>query len=311
MRWYWIVLMVVGALLAFFLIAGYLLFRYICGTDRKKSASLEGDATRTLKDYAPLIKQKAVQNASLPHEIVNIKAFDGFTLRAKFYANRLTDRVVILLHGYHSCVSWDFGASFEMYYQAGYSILAVDHRGHGSGGDYVGFGALDRRDVQRWMDWIVSRCGDSSKIALAGVSMGAATALLVSGNDPIPQLAAVIEDSGFSSMQDLLQKLIRNMHVPPMPLLAFASLWSKILAGYWFGESCPEHAVLLSQTPTLFIHGTADAFVPFEMMGRVYAACAAPKEKAVFEGAIHGESSYRDPERYRAVVCGFLGKYMV
>lgn len=310
MEWYFVVLLVVGVVLLLFFAAGFFLFRFLCEPDRQKSASLDGNASRSLQAYVPVIKQKALQNNAFPHEMVFIKAFDDVGLRAKLFLNERADRFVILVHGYHSCASWDFGASFAHYYNAGYSVLVLDNRGHGSGGSYIGFGALDQRDVHSWMQYLVQRFGESIKIALAGVSMGAATVLLVSGNHPIPQLCAVIEDCGYCSLRELFYYLIRQKKVPPTLLVAFASIWSKLLAGYFFSEATPENAVKKSRVPTLFIHGTADTFVPFYMQERLYKACAAPKARASFRDSIHGESSYREPERYGKVVTSFLREYM-
>ena len=310
-HWIWIIpLIVIGVVFLFFFISGYFLFQFLCKPKRKSSASLDGNSGRSLQKYVPVIKKMALAINAHKHEMVSIRAFDGETLRAKLYPNRLADRFVVLVHGYHSSPAWDFGASFDAYYDAGYSILAIEDRGHGSGGKYIGFGALDQKDVHDWMVYLSDRFGENIRIALAGVSMGAATVMLTGGNYPTPQLAAVIEDCGYDAADRLFHFLIRKRKVPPYTLIAFASLWAKLLAGYFFRDARPVAAMQKSKVPTLFIHGTADTFVPFACMEQNYAACAAPKEKAVFEGAIHGESSYREPERYRALVQAFLAKYL-
>lgn len=307
----WIIpLAVVTASYLFFLITGYFLFKFLCTPKRSASASLDGNSGRSLQKYVPVIKQNALAINAHKHEMVKTTAFDGITLRAKLYPNTRKDRFVILAHGYQSSPSWDFGASFDAYYDEGYSILALEMRGHGSEGKYIGFGALDQKDVHQWMLYLADRFGKDIRIALAGVSMGAATVMLTSGNYPTGQLAAVIEDCGYDAADKLFHYLIRSRKVPPFTLIAFASMWSGLLAGYFFRDAKPVEALRKSHTPTLFIHGTADTFVPFDCMEANYNACAAPKEKAVFEGAIHGESSYREPERYRKVVQTFLRKYM-
>ena len=311
MEWIWIAALIIVGLAAIALLLGYIFFRYMCLEDHKAADNLDGGEGRALQPYVPVIKEKAKQNAACRHEVVSIKSFDGLTLRAKLYPNRQADRIVILVHGYHSSSAWDFGASFEMYYRAGYTILALDDRAHGaSEGKYIGFGALDQRDVRAWMDWTTERFGADCRIAIIGVSMGAATVMLTTGNYPIPQLACAIEDCGYTSLMDVTDYLIRLRHVPAFPLRQLASLWCRLLAGYWFSETNAEEAVKKSHIPTLFIHGTADKFVQFYMLDRVYQACAAPKQKAVFEDAVHGESSYKYPERYENTVLSFLHTYM-
>lgn len=310
MNWYWIFLIVAGALLVFFLAAGYAFFLYVCNPKRDSSASLNGEGGRSLEAYIPLIQQKALERARFSHKAVSIRAFDGILLRANLYPNRYSDRFVILVHGYHSSAAWDFASSFEMYYRAGYSILALENRGHGSEGRYIGYGALDQKDVRSWMDWLVAGNGEAIRIALAGVSMGAATVMMAGSNYAIPQLKCVIEDCGYSNLVELVHYLVHNRKVPAFLLTAFASLWCKLLAGYFFSDAIPERDLKKCSTPMLFIHGTADTLVPYRMHKRVYEACAAPKEIAIFEGSIHGESSFREPERYEKLAVGFLEKYM-
>jgi fermentation-respiration switch protein FrsA (DUF1100 family) len=68
----------------------------------------------------------------------------------------------------------------------------------------------------------------------------------------------------------------------------------------------PIEAVARSVTPTAFLHGTADNFVPFPMMDRLYEACAAPKVKQPIEGADHAQSIYTNPALYWKTVDAFL-----
>ena len=306
MHWIWIILIIVLFIMAIVLSLSYAFFRYMCVPHREIASSLNGKEGRALQPYVPVIKAKALQNAACKHELVETESFDHLKLRAKLYPNRKTDRVLILVHGYQSSSPWDFGASFEMYYRAGYTILALDNRAHGaSEGKYIGYGALDQRDVYAWMNWTVARYGKQCRIAIIGVSMGAATVMLTTGNYPIPQLACA-----YTAIAELTDLLIRQRKVPAHPLRQLASFWCKVFARYFFREVDPEKAVRKSNTPTLFIHGTEDHFVPYWMLDRVYNACAAPKQKASFEGAVHGESSYKYPERYEKLVTEFLGKYM-
>lgn len=311
MEWYWIVLIVLAVLVAALFLAGFLFFLYVCWPAREQAASLDGNERRALKNYVPIIKRNALENAAKKHELVAAKAHDGIELRAKLYPNVKSDRFVILVHGYHSSSPWDFGMSFGMLYRAGYSILAVDDRAHGlSGGRYVGFGAHDSKDVRSWMDYLVSRFGPEIRIALMGVSMGAGSVMLAAGNCPVPQLACTVEDCGYSTWTEEVEYLVRIRKVPPRLLTAIASLWSKLLNGVSFGEANCVEAMKKTTTPVLFLHGTGDKFVPFEMMDRVYTACAGPKERVAFEDAIHGESSYKYPERYEKVLLDWMGKYL-
>ena len=76
-------------------------------------------------------------------------------------------------------------------------------------------------------------------------------------------------------------------------------------------DASPIDAVKRSKTPTLFIHGDADDFVPYAMMQKLYDACAAP-EKACFTspGAAHTEAAVLHPDAYAAAVVPWLHKYL-
>jgi pimeloyl-ACP methyl ester carboxylesterase len=65
-----------------------------------------------------------------------------------------------------------------------------------------------------------------------------------------------------------------------------------------------------SGTPTLFIHGEADDFVPFEMVLRLYEACASEKELYTVPGAAHAGAYDTDPAEYERRIRNFLDKYM-
>ena len=61
------------------------------------------------------------------------------------------------------------------------------------------------------------------------------------------------------------------MYKPPsFPLVQSTSLLTKIRAGYSFGEASALEQVKKSKTPTLFIHGGGDLFVPTEMVYELY-----------------------------------------
>src|SRR5699024_12483595 len=76
-------------------------------------------------------------------------------------------------------------------------------RGHGeSGGDYYGFGWHDRLDIIDWLDQLVAENPDA-EIVLHGLSMGAATVLMASGEDLPENVRLIIADSPYTSVYDL------------------------------------------------------------------------------------------------------------
>ena len=101
---------------------------------------------------------------------------------------------VILVHGY-------MGSSYEMsgfakeYINMGYNVFLIDLRAHGkSEGKYIGMGWKDRLDLKEWINKI---CTDEPecKIILYGVSMGAATVMMTTGEKLPKNVKACIEEA--------------------------------------------------------------------------------------------------------------------
>ena len=78
-------------------------------------------------------------------------------------------------------------------------------------------------------------------------------------------------------------------------------------AGYSFKEASALDQVKNCKKPMLFIHGTADDFIPYEMMDILYQAKPGNnKEKITAPGAGHGEAMYLLGEEYWDDVFTFL-----
>ena len=88
-----------------------------------------------------------------------------------------------------------------------------------------------------------------------------------------------------------------------------ANIANMILNGFSFKKASAVEQLKKSKTPTLFIHGDKDDFVLFNNLDKVYAACAAPKDKYVIHGAEHAVSQLWCTEEYWRVVDAFLAKY--
>lgn len=241
-------------------------------------------------------------------ESVSITSADGLILRGLWLpADQPTGRTAILAHGYASRGSY-MGRWAEFYHRLGYNALLPDARGHGdSDGRHICFGWLDRLDCLRWIRFVTGRVGPDSEIVLHGVSMGGATVLMTSGEALPENVRFVISDCAYTSARDVLAyQMTRLFRLPTFPILPLASLICKLRAGFSYDEASALRQVTKSRTPTLFIHGRKDKFVPTEMVHRLHAACAAPKELFIVPEAGHGLAFATDPEGYAARVSRFI-----
>ncbi len=246
-------------------------------------------------------------------EEYNIISFDGLKLTSKMIkAKNDTDKTVIAIHGYQSNGLKEYISFIKFYHDMGFNVLLPDNRAHGkSEGKYIGFGWLDRLDCKKWIQLIIDHYGPTHKIVLHGISMGAATVLMTSGEDVSSQVKVIIADCGYTSAWDeFAHQLTYYKKLPTFPLLNIANYISQVIAKYNFKDASAIKQVKKSKIPTLFIHGDKDEFVPTKMVYELYDACNAPKDLLIIEGAGHALCHVYDEEKYDKKVKEFVELYI-
>lgn len=271
---------------------------------------LEGDTPGTTKTNEESSAQSWFANPDNRKEWQQTSA-DGLKLSAIYLPATDSHKTAIVAHGYMGDAE-TMANYAKMFHDLGYNVLVPDARGHGkSEGDYIGFGWHERKDYVKWIDQVLETNGQSEEIVLYGISMGAATVMMTSGESLPTNVKAIIEDCGYSSVnEELAYQLNELFGLPPFPLIQVTSLMTKIRAGYFFGEADVIKQLEKNKLPMLFIHGDADTFVPYEMLDKVYQATKGPKEKYVVPGAEHAKAYSVDPENYQKTVSNFLEKYV-
>ncbi|MCI9302553.1 alpha/beta hydrolase [Clostridium sp.] len=221
-----------------------------------------------------------------------------------------SNKWVIAVHGYTS-EGINMSTYAKHYYDNGYNVLIPDLRAHGlSEGNYIGMGWDDRLDIISWINYILNE-NPNAEIILHGVSMGAATVLMTSGEEIPSNVKAIVADCGYTSVWDEFAYQLDDLFsLPEFPILNVSSMVAKIRAGYFLGEASSLEQVKNSKTPILYIHGDKDDFVPYYMMEELYKATSSEKEMLTIKGAEHAKASEVDPETYWNTVNNFINKYM-
>ncbi|MBQ9382868.1 MAG: alpha/beta fold hydrolase [Ruminiclostridium sp.] len=236
-----------------------------------------------------------------------ITSDDGLLLNGSIVRTpQKSDLWVIIIHGYTG--RKEHMANYAAYYaERGFNVLLPDMRGHGeSEGDYIGMGWLDRNDVLKWTDLIISE-DPAAVITMHGVSMGGATVMMTSGENLPDNVKAIIDDCGYTSVWDIFSDELQYIFgLPAFPFLNTASVIAKIRAGYTFEEASALEQVKKAKVPMMFIHGSEDNFVHTEMAYRLHEVCPTDKELYVAEGAGHGGAVYVDPDAYFGKIFAFL-----
>ena len=181
-----------------------------------------------------------------------------------------------------------------------FNILAMDHVRHGeSEGEMIQMGWLDRLNVERWIE-LADQRWRGKPIYLHGISMGAATVMMCSGDELPASVKGIIEDCGYTSVWDEFSGEIHNQFgLPVHPLLDIASWMCQLRYGWNFKRASALEQVSKSTLPMLFIHGGNDTFVPTDMVYTLYGAKKKGRKQFwIAPGSAHA-MSYRDyPDEY-------------
>ena len=290
------ILIIIGVLALITLVTAYVCFRMtFCARkkDRKEYKNTEfpiphGEIYEAHRENMVAWMQKLV---STPHDDLEITSFDGLRLRAKFYEYAPGAPIEILLHGYRGSAKRDLNGGLARCFSLGRSALLVDHRASGeSEGNVITFGVLESRDARAWIDFIIEKYGKERKIIVTGVSMGAATAMIIAGSDDLPEnVVGALADCGYTSAKAIISKVMReDMHLPPALFYPFVRLGALLFGHFDIDSVSPIEAMKKAKVPVIFFHGDVDYFVPYSMSVENYEACTARKKLVTIHGAGHG-----------------------
>lgn len=239
------------------------------------------------------------------------QAADGYELVAtEFFAKEESHKWVLLLHGYTGWKEEMYPFAYR-YYEQGYHVLVPDLRCQGeSEGDFIGMGWTDSFDCELWLDYILEQDAQA-RIVLHGQSMGASTALIMSGKETLSDhVQAIISDCAYTDAYEMFgDKITDWFGLPAFPFVDSACLMLKLRGGYDLKKASAIEAVACSRTPTLFIHGEKDAMIDADMSRELYEAAACEKELLIVDGAGHAQSQDKAPDEYYGTIAQFLADH--
>lgn len=280
-------------------------------TMRAKNASAREEMLSEYPFLGPWLDSLETSGALRDTTIVGA---EGERLHAIYAAaSEPTDRTAVIVHGYTDNAVRMLMIGYMYHHDLGYNILLPDLHFHGqSEGRAIRMGWKDRLDVLRWMEVADDLFGGDTQMVVHGISMGAATTMMVAGEEQQPYVKCFVEDCGYTSVRDQFAKELKGQFgLPTFPLLPVASGLCSLRYGWNFREASALEQVRKSTLPMLFIHGDADDFVPTDMVYPLYEAKQqGDKELWVVPGAAHA-LSYRDHrEEYTRRVGEFVGRYI-
>ena len=241
--------------------------------------------------------------AALDWEEVSIRSRDGLRLAGRVLPGAEGAPAAICFHGYRARALRDFCGGARDILDMGFHLLLPDQRAQGdSEGHTMTFGIREREDCAEWVRYAAERFGPETEIVLYGISMGAATVLMASGDELPGNVRCIVADCPYSSPKAIIRKVCReDLHLPAGLCWAFLRLGARL-----FGRCDPEETtaaaeVRKSRVPILILHGEDDRFVLCAMSEEI-AAASPLAERHTFPGAGHGLSYMTDRERYLTLV---------
>ena len=303
MHWGWWCLLAIAAIAFLTLLTSFICFLKVFYSPKRKPLGPdeydipEGEIYEAFREDM-IAWMKEIR--SMPCENFEIKSFDGLSLKAKYFECEAGAPIELLFHGYKGNAERDLSGGVERCFRLGRNVMLIEQRASGnSDGHVISFGINERRDCHSWVRFAIEHFGDDVKLIIGGVSMGAATVMMAAG-DPLPKnVICVLADCGYTSPEEIIKKVVRDMHLPVAPLYPFIKLGARIFGKFDLEQTSSMEAMKRCTLPVVFVHGDNDDFVPYEMSVSLYEACASDKKALItIKGAGHGLAFPVDKDGY-------------
>jgi fermentation-respiration switch protein FrsA (DUF1100 family) len=272
--------------------------------------SLEGSRRIVRPERTPFVPWEGgpatPADLGLAYEDVRFTTREGVLLEGWFIPSASeTDAAVIVMHGFTGHRLGEL-ATYVPWLQPAYHVLQFDFRGHGVSGEApITLGAREQADVAAAVDHLRGR--GISRIALLGLSMGAATAILAGPDLPI---AAVVADAPFADLRNPIANRMRAEGYPLARLGAWIIVASAGLRARARLVSPIQRVAQLAPRGLLIISPRDDELIDHAQRVALYEAAREPKELYVVEGAQHVNARWVGGADYVQRVLAFLDRFL-
>jgi fermentation-respiration switch protein FrsA (DUF1100 family) len=237
----------------------------------------------------------------ITYQVVTLTTADKIDL-ASWYTRSENGALILVAHGYGASRSAEMHALFARH---GYGVLSWDARAHGaSQGQICTWGVREVLDVEAALDF-ASEQPEIDHIGAYGQSMGAVT--LIEAAAPYPQIEAIVADSAFPSIEEMLVRMVSSPLLHPG--IRFFVRWETGLSP---GDLRPVDTIeAISPRPIFIFQGQADSVVPPDSAQRLYQAAGEPCQLWTEPGVGHVGMYAAHPELFEQKVIGFFDHYLL
>ncbi|MBQ7564082.1 MAG: alpha/beta hydrolase [Lachnospiraceae bacterium] len=240
----------------------------------------------------------------------HITSDDGLRLHAALLpAKHPSKRYAFCIHGFHCSGIREFDTIARFYYEHDINCFMIDQRSHGdSEGTYITYGVKESDDCIKWLKFMRKEFGDDIEIILHGVSMGAATVMLMSGKMLPNNVVFAVSDCGYSTLKDQLYHNFEQRHIPASAAYRLYRTAAKLHADFDPDECNPIEGVEKSNIPIIFAHGERDDFVPFDMVYANFDACPSPVKRLVTVPEAEHAQAFQIGDDLKEAILDMIGK---
>ena len=202
------------------------------------------------------------------------------------------NRTLIYLHGSALNIAANITHA-RRFRNLGFSVLLVSYRGYGkSDGIFPNEDQVYSDARAAWVYLVNERDIEPGSVYIYGHSLGGAVAIQLALDHP--EAAGLIVESAFTSIPDMARVMPKYRMLP-----------ISLIVNQRFDSI---NKVEQLQVPVLYIHGTNDTLVPYEMSRKLFEQTASPKRLKFIPGGGHNNSAAVGGEAYLEAVREFVEK---
>ena len=247
-------------------------------------------------------------------KMLNLEStFDNHTIPADYITSESENRdTIIFVHGQGCDRRTNLGIA-SRFLDHGYNILTFDLRNSGENkAPFTTFGALEKYDLQDYVNYVAQRVKKPNKIIIWGASYGGSVvAAGLDMKDINEKVDYVILDSPVANMESMIRirmkEYVKDDEIDD--IIKACNLFLKEIIGFSMEDANGINSIKNTKIPVLIFASKADCTVPFEVSKSLYDAIENENKKLyVFKNVGHCMGSTSQPKRYFETVNNFLAE---
>lgn len=258
-------------------------------------------------DTITTVHSSLAEIQKLPHETLEITSHDGLRLKAIYYPCE-SAKTVIWVHGYTSHAERESAFPALFYRSLGCNVLIPYLRAHGpSEGKYISFGALEHRDIMRWVDKINEMIPDG-QIVLHGLSMGGGIVLDLADKE-MKNVKCLISDAPNISILDFFRNVTAEFFKKGQKEIV-ACVLKRYKKEFHVDASCFERLETVKNGRYHILAAAGSNERMDDVLLTIQKNNPMETEVVILPGCDHGNGMYKQTEMYQNAIKAFLKRHL-